>query len=77
MKNSIIEKLGKNLFSSYYAKAASTREFNIARLISIFPKHKDDIMKNIRNIEIKTCGLEWCYQYASTGKSWDEIKELL
>ncbi len=73
---SIIEKLDiRTNFFNYASKATIEREENISRLISIFPSHKNDILQNIRNIEIKTYGLKWCYKYASTGKTWEDIKQ--
>lgn len=58
-------------------KASSEREESITRLVSIFPNNTVDIYNNIRDLEIKTLGINWCIKYALSGKSWDEIKELL
>ncbi len=75
---SFIEKLSiRTIFFNYASKATIEREENISRLISIFPSHKNDILKNIRIIEIKTYGLKWCYEYALSGKTWAEIKNLI
>lgn len=58
-------------------KAQSERQESITRLVSLFPKHANDIYANIRNIEIKTYGIKGCITQAVAGKTWPEIKELL
>ncbi len=58
-------------------KAQSERQESITRLVSLFPKHANDIYANIRNIEIKTYGIKGCITQALAGKTWPEIKELL
>ena len=57
-------------------EAFSKREESIARLVSIFPNDSTDIYNNIRNLEIKTLGINWCIKYALSGKTWKDLKEL-
>lgn len=79
----IIRKLGITHGSIYLPltrsmiKFMSEREERISRLVSIFPEYKDDVLANIRNMEIKTIGLQWCIDYALSGESWNDIKKLI
>ena len=48
-----------------------------AKLASLFPDHKKEVYELADELQKKTYGLDWCYDHALTGKSWEEIKAMV